>query len=69
MKTPSTIEALQGAIEMLTRIKAGGSYSMLEYVERLDAYQAARDEHQRLHLIDERNRAAIRNMDRQRRGS
>jgi len=69
MKTQSTIEALEGAIEMLTRIKAGGSYSMLEYVERLDAYQAARDEHRRLEMIDERNRAAIRNMDRQRRGA
>lgn len=58
--TPSTIEALEGAIDMLTKIKGGGSYNVVEYIERLQSYEAARDEHRRLENIDERNRAAIR---------
>lgn len=67
--TPTTIEALEGAIEMLSRIKTGGSYSVVEYIERLQSFEAARDEHRRLELIDERNRAAIREMAMQRRSS
>lgn len=69
MQTPSTIAALEGAIEMLTTIRNGGSYNRVEYIERLQAYEAARDEHHRLHLIDERNRAAIQAMNRQRRST
>jgi hypothetical protein len=58
--TPTTIEALEGAIEMLSNISKGGSYNTVDYYQRLWSYERARDEHRRLEMIDERNRAAIR---------
>lgn len=67
--TPSTIDALEGAIEMLTKIKGGGSYNVVEYIERLQSYQAARDEHRRLENIDRRNRESIRRMNAERRSA
>ena len=46
----TTIAALEGAIEMLAAIRAGKSYPIFEYVERLQAYEEARDRHRRTEL-------------------
>lgn len=46
----STIAALEGAIDMLAAIRAGKSYSVVEYVERLQKYEEARDRHRRMEL-------------------
>ena len=53
----NTIEALQGAIEMLQKIAKGGSYNRVEYVERLMSYEAALAKVQRIHIEDESKRA------------
>lgn len=62
MKTPTTIEALEGAIAMLRDILLGKRYPALEYMERLELYEAARDEHRRMEMVDERNRAQVREL-------
>ena len=46
----TTIAALEGAIDMLAAIRAGKSYPLMEYIERLQAYEEARDRHRRLEL-------------------
>lgn len=60
MKTLSAIEALAGALEMLERIRRGGSYPLGEYCEREQAYRQALDSAREREMKDERNRAAIR---------
>ena len=62
MKTPTTIEALAGAIEMLDAIRNGKQYNALDYDKRLMSYIAARDAHHIAQMQDERRRQQIREL-------
>lgn len=61
-RTPSAIDALEGAIEMLTHIRNGGYYEGDDFYARLQRFEDARDEYRRGEMILARNRAAIREM-------
>ena len=58
----TTIEALEGAIEMLNAIKRGKSWNVLEYVGQVTAFENARDAHRAAEREVESQRAAIREM-------
>lgn len=51
---PTAIEALTGAIEMLTTIKNGGNFNAIDYIERLQAFEQALARH----IANEQRRAA-----------
>jgi hypothetical protein len=67
MKTPSTIQALEGAIEMLQAILTGSRYNAAEFVDRLKSYEAARDAHHIADMQIERARKQLQELARQRR--
>jgi hypothetical protein len=55
-------QALDGAIEMLRAITAGKSFPALDFHERLQRYEEARDAHRRQELADAARRDEIRKM-------
>lgn len=67
MRTPTTIEALERAIEMLQAILTGQRYNLPEYVDRLKSFEAARDAHHIAEMQAERNRKQIRELAAQKR--
>jgi len=69
MRTPTTIEALEGAIEMLKYIRENGTYTYAEFIQRLNAYEAAAFAHREQEMKDEQRRAGIRALAMQRRSA
>ena len=67
--TLTPLEALEGAIEMLRAVANGHQYPALEYHERLQSYEEARDGERRRQLADAVNRDQIRRLGMQRRAS
>lgn len=59
MTTPTTIEALESAIGLLKMIAEGKQPSGDVISLEIEAFQEAANEHRRLEMIDQRNRAAI----------
>lgn len=60
MKTPTTIEALDGAIRLLKYLAGGRQYSAAEFHEQVRSFEQARDAQFEQDIKDERNRAAVR---------
>lgn len=69
MRTPTVIEALHSAIDMLEKIARGGSYNVVDYHERLRAMRQAREAYHDEQLKAARARAQLRELSRQYRGA
>lgn len=65
----TTLDALEGAIEMLRKIKDGGTYTANEYFDRLWSYEKAASDQRKAEQLDAAARAHIRNLAEQRRAS
>lgn len=62
MKTPTTIEALEGAIEMLRALRTGEHCSDHVFSCRLGEFEAARDAHHIAQMQKQRRREQIREL-------
>ncbi len=67
MTTPTVVDALAGAIDMLNNISRGRQYSAAEFHERVRSYEDALNDARIAEMQAQRNRAAIRAMSEQRR--